>query len=31
MTLLGIALRSVVIRVMLLGFGELGKEVVIEC
>lgn len=31
MTLLGTALRPVATRVMLLGSGELGKEVAIEC
>ncbi|EGL4890113.1 formate-dependent phosphoribosylglycinamide formyltransferase [Salmonella enterica] len=31
MTLLGTALRSAATRVMLLGAGELGKEVAIEC
>lgn len=31
MMLLGIVLCLAVICVMLLGFGELGKEVVIEC
>lgn len=31
MTLLGTALRPAATRVMLLGSGELGKEVAIEC
>lgn len=31
MTLLGTALRPAATRVMLLGAGELGKEVAIEC
>lgn len=31
MTLLGTALRLAATCVMLLGFGELGKEVAIEC
>lgn len=31
MTLLGTALRPAATRMMLLGSGELGKEVAIEC